>query len=295
MIKNKKWFSIVLAMFISLVTSLIIIFLVSYMVPFSRDIKWVENSSKSYYQALSWIEDWMYFFATRPSLVSEDGSWFSWPISYSYNTFSSWTLLPPASNWNSEFNTDFNRVRVWEPIQLEVWNNLVGNWNNVDFVIRVPNFDFNTSTNERFFNWASYDVFNWQLTSPNDTLNSIAWSFIESNDICDSIWACSDITFWSKVWRRVSDLNNTTFSAFYNSNCTSNDCILKISVIWELQDNLWNQISSLDWQWDFASFRVPLRFSRISSSGRSSWYKKDLWIRKAQQTLIEAFDFTVFQ
>ncbi len=49
-------------MWLVLISSLFAYTILEYMIPFSKNIKWIENSSKSYYQANNWIEMGLYFF-----------------------------------------------------------------------------------------------------------------------------------------------------------------------------------------------------------------------------------------
>ena len=47
--------------------------------------------------------------------------------SKSIDMTANWTSLPLAWQWNSEFvdnnwETDYNFIRIWDPIQIEIWN-----------------------------------------------------------------------------------------------------------------------------------------------------------------------------
>jgi hypothetical protein len=55
------------------------------------------------------------------------------------------------------------------------------------------------------------------------------------------------------------------------------------------------KVPYLEWYIDFDSKTVPLRYARIHAEGKSYGFKRDFYIRVAQQTISEAFDFTVFQ
>jgi hypothetical protein len=43
------------------------------------------------------------------------------------------------------------------------------------------------------------------------------------------------------------------------------------------------------------TYKIPLRYSRIKSYGKSYGFQKHLEVKVPQQTTNEAFDFTVFQ
>ena len=60
------------------------------------------------------------------------------------------------------------------------------------------------------------------------------------------------------------------------------------------------QVPYLEWKIDFDNDNsginnVPLRYVIIDAAWKSYWFRKDLKIRIPQQSVIEAFDFTVFQ
>jgi hypothetical protein len=92
--------------------------------------------------------------------------------------------------------------------------------------------------------------------------------------------------------------SDSNFQSFYNSQCSNaNDlCTLKISIInaLRLQNTEETPIPYLEYRIVGAS-DIPLRYTRIGASGISQDFKKDLDIKVPQQTVNEAFDFTVFQ
>jgi hypothetical protein len=84
---------------------------------------------------------------------------------------------------------------------------------------------------------------------------------------------------------------------FYSDNCNDGNesCTLKLSIIDTLETTASVQIPYLEWYIDFYTKNVPLRYAMVQSSGKAYGFKKDLEIRVSQQTVSEAFDFTVFQ
>lgn len=295
---NKKWFSIVIVLLIVIIINLIAIWILSYIIPFSKDIKWIENSSKAYYEANSWIENVLYELKSTPVWYE---TWrtlnISSPIDYSYNVISTWTTLPPAWKWNSEYDSDWDIISTWNPIQLEIWYGKF-DFNTTEFSFRVPDINW-TDANIQTLSWTTDPIINWQISTSNNSINA-SWSYIKASDTCNSnqVFDNCKLNFSSYQWVDLSDnsTSNEKILNFYTANCgTWSWCILKLSVINKLELNSNNLIIPyLEWQIK-SIWSVPLRYSLISSEWKSYWYKKELDIRVSQQTTSEAFDFTIFQ
>ena len=282
---NKKWFSLPMAMGIVILITLLSITLLEYIVPFSRDIKSVENSSVAYYGANSWIEEWLYHLSERTWESDEWNQDYSWRVSNYYKTYSSWSLLPPLWEWNSEYDIDWNTISAWNPIQLSIWNWYINPVTNIDIMFRVPDLDNSWPAT---LSW--WSIINWQLSWLNETLN--AWI---------SIIKVSDIWLWSINMLGINwiDLNwvSTPFATFYNANCNtvSSRCILKFSVVNKLETINSILIPYLEWQLEVWTNTIPLRYTKINWWWKANWFKKELDIKVATETVNEAFDFTVFQ
>lgn len=298
---NKKWFSLPLAMWLVLIISLLAYTILEYIIPFSRDIKWVENSSISYYLANSWIEEWLYHFSNRLDDKEELSKDFSWNISNEFKTFSSWSILPPVWNWNSNFDSDWNKISQWNPIQLLIWKGDITNWMNVWVSFKVPDLDW-TSISEKINDivFPSLEIINWQLSSPNATLNantdssSSNW-IIRAERICDSDDICDlEIDLWNLEWKDL-DKNIYNIEDFYLNNCVVNECSLKFSVVNKIETDDLVTLPFLEWKLDFWTNNMSLRYSRIESYWISYWYKKYLEIKSPSATVNEALDFTIFQ
>ncbi len=298
---NKKWFSLPLAIWLVIIISLLALSILEYIVPFSKDIKWVENGAKAYYQANSWVEEWLYHIYTRADEVAEKYKVFSWNASLEYKTISSGSLLPPAWEWNSEYDNDWNTISSWNPIQLSIWNWYVNDWSMVDVYFRVPDLDRDWASGDKALSWGTLPIINWQLSADNNTLNA-SWSIITSNDICSSNESsCDFLILYDSQW---VDLNwnewpDQKFDKFYEDNCdwTSSWCTLKFSIINKLETDDTTPISIpyLEWKIDTDTNVIPLRYTKVEASGKAYGYKKNLEVKVATQTVNEAFDFTVFQ
>lgn len=274
--KSKKAFSILLAMGLVLISSLLAYIILEYMVPFWKNISGIENSTKAYYQANNWIELWLYFFSHRSNLISENSkNYTSSPIDYKFSTISSWPIIPRSWFWTSDYNKDWDIISLSNPIQLSIWNNYINS-----FLI-----DFRSPTVWTISTLSG--VINWQLSGFNDTLNS--WnSYITASNI--NWW---NINLWTKEWKKL-DWSSEYFSNFYATNCRwSNKCILKFSVINDLKNNFWSILPYLERK--VTTNNIPLRYSIIQASWKSNGFTNYLQIKVPQETVSEAFDFTIFQ
>lgn len=294
-------------MWLVLVFTLTALFILTYMIPFSRTVNWVENSSKSYYEANNWIEEALRVQSQAALGASETALWSISTATRKGSVYGiKWkgSTLPPAWEWTSEFNNDWNKVAEWMPIQLEIWRKF--SWmmdtdlSSMVFYIKVPNLDRDDSTQEKILWGPSNMVINWQLTSPVETLNSKN-SQIFANDICTSnasnLSACT-IRFtdiWFRNGKTLAGVDRT-FQQFYNSYCELADsaCTLKMSVVNKVVTSTSKSMPYLEWKAAFPR-AVPLRYTTLESIWKSYEYQKWLKAKVQQQTVIEAFDFTVFQ
>ena len=304
---NKKAFSLVLAISITIIMSLLAFYILEYMIPFSRNIKGIENASKAYYQAESWIEKGLL-------VMKEEVLWYELPsitnlpsdsIWNNFNIIAEWTKLPPEVDWviqwNSEFDSDWNIIRSGDPIQLEIWNDFLGSGVDIDFIFRVPDLNGpDDSAPQSLKNDASTPIINWQLSSANNVLNSLATSRIYNDKIKDSNSDSNTSTLWVNFKNLEGvDLNQDTFTFqdFYEDYtywCETNKCTLKLSVINKLELTDDTLVPYIEWKAETAD-TIPLRYTIIDTSGKSYGFKKDLKVKIPQQTINEAFDFTVFQ
>lgn len=309
---NKKWFSLPLAMGIVILITLLSITILEYIIPFSREIKWVENSSRAYYLANSWIEEWLYHINTRVDKTLEKSTSFVWRESYEYNTISSiwsslWTSLPPDDEWNSEYDIDWNTISAWNPMQLSIWNWKISTFSDIKIAFRVPDLDNDLAL---WINWSEdyaiddfwVPIVNWQLSSWNDSLNSIDIIMPSSIIDSDNVFNDSSINLSSLQWINLSwqQTSSEEIWNFYITNCwVWKECTLKFSVVNKLKtDDIVKPVTIpyLEWRIDvWASNDIPLRYTKVSWWWRASAFKKVLEIKVPTQTVNEAFDFTVFQ
>lgn len=299
--KNISAFSIVIALWLVILISLLAVGILEFIIPFSKNNKWVENSSASYYQANSWIENALYAVWTWALWDEPLDNLSLGSVDYSFKVDAMWKNLPPDWQWNSEFDPNWDIISPWNPIQMEVWDNKV-TLSELDISFRVPNFSWITWWLPVTLSWLTLPIINWQLSADNNTLNAFSWNYIKAQNVCDSKDAFSDCKFNLtnpdfQVWIDLNDTNQNIWN-FYTSNCqwAWNWCILKLSIINDLQTNDLEYIPYLEWRMEYRWWNeIPLRYSIINSEWKSYWFKKSLQIRLPQKTVSEAFDFTVFQ
>ena len=324
---NKKWSSLILAMWIVLIISLMAYNILEYVIPFSKEIKWVENSSRSYYLANSWIEEGLYHISTRTDEKAEWYRSYVWDISHMYRTYSSWTILPPAWEWNSNYDDDnidwiidknLNTISQWNPIQLSVWNGYIQDLSDFNIAFRTPNLDFYWSNLYiETLSWGSLAIVNWQLTSFNNTLNA-NWSvsspyigIITADSILDSSKKITDgsINIGNLMGKDLNWIGYTLWNFYWDCSidwnwqcCWSNSwCTLKFSIVNKLElDNNNVAVPYLEWKMLIdndtdGDNNLPLRYTKIEAKWKSIWYKKELDIKVPTKTVNQAFDFTVFQ
>jgi len=273
--------------------------ILSFVIPFMKGVRWVENASTSYYLSYSWIEDALYFLKNR-SLLNTD-SWTLMPntsVWFAFQTYSTWNIVPKTWKWNSEYNKNYNTISQTNPLQLEVWNWYINSFNEVKFIFRVPDFDGDWVENDETLSWGTLPILYWTLSSSSagDTLYA-SWTYIEAQYIKRS--NCSSNCDWSindKLWVNLYG-SWYTFQNFFINNCTwtASGCVLKMTVINKLKLTSGQEIPYLEYQISWLSSNFPDRYTRIESYGKSYWFQKKLEVNIPQQTVNQAFDFTVFQ
>jgi len=129
-------------MFITIVISVIAIYLLDKIVPFSHDIKGIENGNISYYRANTALDE---------ALLSMSGStpWYETGSSTSllsngsgivYKVTANGSSLPVPGQGNSEYDSNWSVLAPGKPIQLVLRSSSVIGWGNVGtyFSFRVP-------------------------------------------------------------------------------------------------------------------------------------------------------------
>lgn len=300
--QQTSWFSIVLAMWLMLILSFTGLYLLEYMIPFSRNIKGIENASQAFYESYAWVEDSLLLIHSW-SVGDDYSKVFSGDQDYQYSVTSSGTVTPTAWKWNSEYNQDWNKFSQDTPISLLVWKNRLSSWwsDRIRFSLRVPDFDNDSNPDNLKISDGIDDIVLWQLSSPSDSLSSRSWSLITESDINSNV---DEVSFWNTVslseWVTL-DGTDRTFQWFYNNNtsaCTdiNTECVLKVSIINPLiSSNAGSSIIPyLEYQIHIDT-TIPLTHSYISAQWKSYGFTKKLEVAVPVQSTSSAFDFTVLQ
>lgn len=313
---NKNGFSIIIWMGLVILITLSAYMILSYILPFSRNVKWIENAANAYYVSYGWIEQALHHVKTRPSLIAE--TWSTMPttaIWVSYSTLSSTYRIPATWEWNSEYDKDYNIISPTEPLQFEIGNNYYYNppanisLDNLEMLFRVPNFESGTTLT--LSGWLNHPVIYWMISSWSGEVIYSSWNEVMASRILTSdtttIWFCNGVFRIKKQWScslpwwltiiEWVDLfwNTIEPEIFYQNNCKLDSCILKMSIINKLQLTNGKFIPYLEYLADPHWAYIPDRYTKINSSWKSYWFKKDLEVKIPQQTVNQALDFTVFQ
>ncbi len=297
--KWKKGFSIIIALWIVLIITLIAFYIFEYIIPFSKNVKGIENATKSYYLALSWEEDALFF-------IKNEGIWawkiksFSSTTDFAYNIVSTWTIFPLPWYGTSDFDKDWSKLALDLPIQIYLPASTWG-WNlsNIKLYLRVPNF-VNWGNLELINTWA---LIHWQLSSKDAIINADETNKIEADNICSSDISstCSPISVSDMGTGFLLDNTPQKINDFYNDHCNNDyECVLKLNVLqWFIARNVGktsvNALLYIEYKFDFGGKAVPRNIIQIKVKGRSFWFMKDLDIYYPQRSLIDAYNFTVFQ
>jgi hypothetical protein len=182
-ILNKSWFALVITMMLVIVILLMALVVLEIAIPFSRNIKWIENSSNAYYQANSWVE-WAMWFVSQNNVWSQNTkNYWTTSIDNKYDIVAVWWISPTPSKWNSDFDKNWSKVSQWNPIQMEVWNNVINFTTPPKAYFRVPL--LNSSSSLTLSWWSSLPIISWQLSWKDKTLNA-TWSYLMAEKVCNS-------------------------------------------------------------------------------------------------------------
>jgi hypothetical protein len=310
---NNKWFSIVLAMWITIVVWMISILILEYIIPFSRNIKWVENSSSAYYHAYAWVEESLWFLSQKNIWTPNNVGFTPSATWSSHNLVSMTSEIPPSWYGNTELNDkDWNMFDQNTPIQLS----LIDSWgvkiSNIDFsdtniIFRSPNISWSWSHTLSgwtlpLVNW----IFSWINAAWEPVVLNASWSLSNNNYITvDNVNAGNTIDLWVKDGITLT-WDKCTVQQFYDNlwPCAWNKWLdseptLKFSIINKLDITPQWIIPYIEYKMEFLDgftpVEIPWRYSQIETAWKSYWYKKHIDIKIPQLSTNQAFDFAVFQ
>jgi hypothetical protein len=97
------------------------LYLLEYMVPFSRNIKGIEHASQAFYESHSGIEDsLLQVYSGSVGQAHGDSLLASLPQDFGYSVSSSGMLIPAPGEGDSEYDDDWNQVSQEQAISLFV-------------------------------------------------------------------------------------------------------------------------------------------------------------------------------
>lgn len=290
---QKQWFSLLFGIGMVLLMSLLVLSLISYAIPFSKSVKWIENASQAWYQAYSGIEDIL--FQARGSVGENFSKVSSSPLDYAFKSSGLENRIPKVGEGNSDYDSNWNILSQQEPVQIVIGSGRLSSWvNRLRLNLRVPDYNNDGNPDSLYFVWDPALV-NWQLSSAIDVLYAEPWSYIKGSEI--EIWYTGSLWISPKNAGKNLSWTIMNFDSFYSSNCSpGNECVLKISLIYPLisASNQETFFPYLEYQIQ-TSQNIPSRYFSATSSGYANGFTKSLEVSIPQTTTNSAFDFTIFQ
>jgi len=295
---QKKWFSILLALGFMILMSSIGIYLLTYIVPFSRSVVGIEHASNAYYQAYSGIEDAL-LYSYSGGIGFDTSTWIVLDVDYWYNTYSSGTDIPREWFWESPFDDEWNTISQSQWIQVSIWNGRFTNpgasSQRLQMKFRVPDFDRDSlSLPDSLDDTPDDDLILVTMSSPTNSMSSQSGALMLESDINDIYRDIFDtMNFWRGVYQ---DGTLDNFINFYNAECVSQECTLKLTLINPLVSDAASNPSLPFLEYKILSGRsIPTQFRQIQATGQSIGFRKNLEISVLQQNTNIAFDFAIFQ
>jgi len=294
-------FSIVFALGLTLLLSLTGLYLVEYMIPFSRNIKGIENASQAFYKSYGWVEQSLYKIYEW-DIGGSFSDEFTLDSGIAFTAQWSWSVIPSPWDGTSRYDEDRNRLSVIEPLQLYIWKNRIPSSgpSRLVFRVRIPDIDGAWGFDEEFDADQEDDIVLWQLSSENTSLFA-SWSLIWESEIELGV---TDYRLWSQNWARLGSSAPESFGSFYDSECRwiTQECILRFIVINPLVSST-NEalIPYLEYQfevsWNIWSnpAKIPYPIVRINSQWSTSGFSKNLEVDIPRDAINSAFDFAIFQ
>ncbi len=257
---KKSWSALIIAISIIVFLTMIMVYFLEKIVPASKTVRWVENSTAAYYQAqsgieqallfMSWSQPWAESWATFNPASAPFWYWFTMTASW-YNNPPTWLWV-----WNSEYDSNWMRIWPWEPFQLAFKEWLMQSSNLVMW-IRVPNLDWDPST-PTDIEWWTWLVITWSISWNWKTLYS-SWG-ITADEINYAAWRVhavpwnvvdeSSNNYWVRFWLTTRAWN--AFDPWYWNPPWNN--IFK----WDWKDldwTLWTLLNFYNWAWLFGGWK----------------------------------------
>lgn len=158
----------------TLIIIIIAIYLLEKIVPFSKDIKGVENGNISYYRANTALNEALLSMSgSDPSIGGSSGALVNGSGNL-YGITATGTVLPKSGLGNSEYDSDWSVIAPGKPIQLVLGNGL--SWNSASdsyFTFRVPDLNKDGDWSDQTLSGGTITpIINWSLTASGESLQA---------------------------------------------------------------------------------------------------------------------------
>ena len=204
--------------------------------------------------------------------------------------------------WTNLTSGNMGKIYPGGPIQFEVWNNNITDFWSFEMFFSAPAI----IPDEEISGDSSIPILQWQLSSDSDVLiwDPIMAHMIWEYDSSASSYICTpspnncDIVFDDTMLGIDKFWMADNFEDFYGTHCAnvSSDCSLKIFVVGELITPSNSRMPYLEWTWSvWWGDTIPLPYTQVEAQWKSYWYSKNISIGVPQDTVLETFDFAVFQ
>jgi len=276
-------------MWIVLLLSLIGLYLVEYMIPFSRNVKWIENASQAYYKSYAWVEESVLQVYSWALGINHENFFTPWAMKdFEYDFIWSWEYIPAPGNGNAPWDSNYSILSQNEPISLSVWwKDFDLTWSEISIDFRVPDWFWIDSS------WDNQIIL-LQLSGNWDSIFSASWSLITKSDV--SWWSFNLLQEDGESLRGTGATFRNHYWDLWCDSSAVTDCTLRLSLIRPIFNNTSSrsQIPYLEYQIN-ASQAIPYQNPVVSSRGKSFGFSKTLEVFIPQQATSSAFDFTVLQ
>lgn len=285
--KNKSWSALLISIFVTMIIIVIALYLLEKIIPFSGDIKGIENGNISYYRANTGLNEALLTMSgSDPSIAWSNGSLIN-GSGRVYTITANGMTMPQLGQWNSEYDNNWAILGPGRPMQLVLSNGI--DWSTTNFSFRVPDLNRDNSWSDQILSGTG-PIIQWTLSASWEVLQA-SGSQIMANDILLG----SPISLESKNGLTISG-SGYTFKYFYDTNCAApKKCTLKLSLVNRLLLN--DGVTTtpyLEFQAHFSS-PIPLQTAVIETQWYAGGFRKNITRYIQQLTTSEALDFTVFQ
>lgn len=114
----RKGSALMISMFITVIILIIAIYLLDKIVPYARDIKGIENGNIAYYRATTAVNEALLAMSGSNPGYQTGATTVMNGSGYVLNVSAMGTKLPKSSEGTSEYNRDWNKIGLGNPIQL---------------------------------------------------------------------------------------------------------------------------------------------------------------------------------